>query len=68
MMAKFVLILYVPGIPAVSMSDIDFDFGGVSTQGKHKKLHTVRVSLLCRHVCNIIIICFFIYILAGKII
>ena len=30
MMAKFVLILYVPGIPALSMSDIDFDFGGVS--------------------------------------
>ena len=29
MMAKFVLILYVPGIPALSMSDIDFDFGGV---------------------------------------
>jgi len=28
-MAKFVLILYVPGIPALSMSDIDFDFGGV---------------------------------------
>jgi len=27
MMAKFVLILYVPGIPALSMSDIDFDFG-----------------------------------------
>ena len=21
--------LYVPGIPALSMSDIDFDFGGV---------------------------------------
>jgi hypothetical protein len=28
MMAKFVLILHVPGIPALSMSDIDFDFGG----------------------------------------
>jgi hypothetical protein len=36
MMAKFVLILYVPGIPALSMSDIDFDFGGLA-QGNHKK-------------------------------
>jgi hypothetical protein len=36
MMAKFVLILYVPGIPALSMSDIDFDFGGVGP-GNHKK-------------------------------
>ena len=67
MMAKFVLILYVPGIPAVSMSDIDFDFGGVSTQGKHKKL------LTCLHFCvdtyvTLLLFFFFIYILASKII
>jgi hypothetical protein len=35
-MSKFVLILYVPGIPALSMSDIDFDFGGLWTQGNQK--------------------------------
>jgi hypothetical protein len=64
MMAKFVLILYVPGIPAVSMSDIDFDFGGVSTQGKHKKLHTCSK---CLHFCVdtyvtlLLFVCLFIF-------
>jgi len=52
MMAKFVLILYVPGIPALSMSDIDFDFGGVWTRGNHKKQH-ISGSYCCIMVCTL---------------
>jgi len=36
---KFVLILYVPGIPALSMSDFDFgdfDFGGIWPKESYK--------------------------------
>jgi len=36
MMAKFVLILYVPGIPALSMSDVDLILVE-SGPRKHKK-------------------------------
>jgi hypothetical protein len=46
-MSKFVLILYVPGIPALSMSDIDFDFGGLWTQGNQKATKPAYVLVCC---------------------
>jgi hypothetical protein len=52
MMAKFVLILYVPGIPALSMSDIDFDFGG---EGNHKK-HPDCLYVLVRNVTLLLLL------------